>query len=134
MINLRGDLVALDCRHFGRTDLQLGIRLRHDLEEAIGRNHRISPQAQRGNQQAIRVFLVDRFFGDQVDGALDARIDDEGLVGVMADGLDHRFDIGADKIERRLDGSGVLGISQRHGAERAYQCCCDAQTAPVVSP
>ena len=63
--------------------------------------------------------LGDRFFRDQADGALDPRIDQEAGAGVVADGLDHRLDVGADEIEHRLVAGRVLRLRRRHAGEQA---------------
>ena len=132
--NPGSDLVALEPHRIApdldRRRLQLGVGFRHHFGVTVAGHHRITLQTQGGCQQAESLRLGQRRFGHQIDGALDARINDESGVGVVADGFDHRFDIGADKIQRRF----VIGSRPgwRDDCYAQQQYCRCAQALPLA--
>ncbi|CAM5283918.1 hypothetical protein TMEC50S_00187 [Thauera mechernichensis] len=90
----------------------LGIGLGNDLDHAFA-FHRGKPlQAQRGQQDLVAEGTRHRSVGDDVELALDARINEEVLPGDLAHGMDNRIDLGILEIER--DGLFTLLGAGRH--------------------
>jgi hypothetical protein len=87
--HLGDDLVAARRRLRRRDDppaLQLGIRLGQDARDPHRRlDDGETLQPQRRQQLLVGLLLGDRPLGDEVDGPLDAWIDDELAPGVLAD-------------------------------------------------
>lgn len=99
--NLCCNLIAADFTRQYRDGLKLRVGLRYDFHIVSRAYHCITLQAQNGAQHFKGLCFSHRLFGDKIDRAFDARIDDEGVTGVMADSSYYGLDICANKIQCR---------------------------------
>ena len=93
------------------------IAFRYDLDHAALLDGRIARDAQRGEQDLVGDILAHRGLRDDVHGAGDARVDDECLAGVSADGLHDRRNVRIHETHR----DGILG-SRRLNKSNHKQC------------
>ncbi|MCY1531268.1 hypothetical protein D9M68_664880 [compost metagenome] len=131
--DLRDDLVARG--RAGAADggvdgagLQLGVGLGHHFVQAVGFHHREALQAQRGGELVEGGGRCQRAVGDQVHGALDARIDHHVAPRDHGHGAGHGLDVGGGKVERDrfaaprgVAGLRVGGRQHRHERRRDQQ-------------
>ncbi len=94
-----------DRPHRDRAALLLGVGLGHDLHHAVAFDDGESLQPQRREQRGVDEALRHRPRRNDVDAALDPRIDQEIASGDLGDRLDDRFDVRVDEIER----DGIVG-------------------------
>ena len=99
--NLCCDLITPQLARLHRHSLKLRIRLGQHFHIVRRAHHRITLQAQHGAQHVEGLCFGDRLFRDKIDGAFDARINDEGITRVMANGTHHGFNISTNEVQRR---------------------------------
>ncbi len=87
-----------------RATLQLGVGFRNDAHHVSGLDDRESLEAQCRQQLLVGLLLGDGPLGDQRQGALDARIDDEGAARVLADRPHDGVDVGVDEVQHHAVG------------------------------
>ena len=97
--------------------MQLGVGFRHDLDDAAILDRGIALQPQGGEEYVVHQGARDRPRRDDVDRALDARVEHEVLAAELAHGLHHALDIGVDEVER--DGVGPRRLGPARRAEQA---------------
>ena len=107
-----------------RASLQLGVRLRHDLVQAVGFHHAEGLQTQGGQELVPGHGGGYGLVGAQGQRAFDARVHHQLSAGQGGQGARHRLDVGVDEIQR--DGlSGFLrdrqGGHQPQGGAHAEQ-------------
>ena len=110
--NLCCNLIAPQLPRLHRYSLKLCIRLGQHFHIIGCAHHCITLQAQHGAQHVKGLFLVYRLFRNEIDGAFNARINNEGIARVMADSAHHRFNISANEIQRRLIRGWILRSGQ----------------------
>ena len=116
-----GDQPVAACRdrpHRHRRRMLLGIRLGHDLGHAIAFDGCIALQPQRREQRRIHEAHGHRSRRNDVDDALDPRVEHEVAPGHFRNRLDHGFDIRIDEIERDRLVCSAGGHRQKQGGQR----------------
>ena len=106
--NLRCYLITSHLARLYRYGLQLRICLGQHFHIVRCTHHGITLQTQHGAQHVESLRFGHRLFRYKIDGAFDARINDEGITRVMTDGAHHGFDISANEIQRGLIRGRVL--------------------------
>ena len=120
-----------------RDAVQLGVGLGHQLGHARLLDRRVALQAQRREQDLVGQLGRHRGVGDEVDLALDARVDEEVAPRDAPDCLDHRVDLGVLEVERhrlacrerRWRAEAERGEDERGEGDRAQGA---AQCIPAV--
>jgi hypothetical protein len=120
--HLRGRLV-LQCEDAGlgfaahlalalagdRGSIKFRVRLGQDEHHVIDFDGGIALHAQRGQDDFVGHLRRDRLRRCHLQGSLDARIYDDGLAADAAHGLDHRTDLGIDKVQGDFFGRSTRG-------------------------
>ncbi len=96
--------------------LLLGVGFQDELGYAVALDGGNALQAQRRQQRRIDELPRHRPRRDDVDGALDLRVDDEIAAGDLGGRLDHGVDVGVDEIQR----DGIVGCGRSQGDARGH--------------
>ena len=91
--------------------LNLGVGFHDELGHAVALDRRDALQAQRRQERRINEFPRHGPRRDDVDRALDLRVEDEVAAGDLRGRLDHGVDIGVDEVQR----DGVVGRGRSQG-------------------
>ena len=120
-LNLAGGdraLVAVVHRH--RSALQLGVRLRHHLVQAIYLHHGKTLHAQGGEEQVVGARWRGRAVGHQGHGALDSGVHHHIAAGDRGHGAGYGLDLGVVEVQGdRLGALGCIGLRPDFGAKKA---------------
>ena len=104
------DLVAGDARPLVRADsaarVEFGVGLRNDLDHAAFLDGGVALQSQRREEHLVHQRARHRSRRDDIDGALDVRIEHEVLAGDLAHRFHHALDVGVDEVEGDVIGVG----------------------------
>ena len=120
-IDLRQKSIAtgrIPRRH--RAQMHLGVGFQHDLRDAIAFDRGEALQSQRGQENVVDGGGGNRPRGDDIDRALDARIDEEIALGDLPYRRRNRLQIGVDEIERDffIRGFGDRSVGRQHDQQR----------------